>query len=77
MCVICNKIMKLNNIVWIFSLFVVDDFKLYVALGNVGGHALFASMSQLEVLWQNEIIIAQMLETMLEKFTNPPTSVSM
>ena len=69
--------MKLNNIVWIFSLFVVDDFKLYVALGNVGGHALFASMSQLEVLWQNEIIIAQMLETMLEKFTNPPTSVSM
>ena len=69
--------MTLNNIACIFSLFVITDIKLYGAPSNVGGHTLFASLSQIEDLWQNEVIIVQMLEQMEEICGNSPTSVNM
>ena len=68
---------KLDTIACIFTLFVVTHIKLYAVLGNLGGHAVFASLSQLEDLWQNEIIIVQILEKMVEMCGNSPTSVNM
>ena len=70
-----NVRVKLNKIAWIYFLCVVHDIELYGALGNVGGHALFASLSQLQDLWHNEIVITQLLENMVEKFEKPPPSV--
>ena len=69
--------MKLHKMAWILSLFVVADIGLYRALGDVGGHTLFAAMSQLKDLWHNEIIIAQILKNMVTKCENSPMSVHM
>ena len=69
--------MKLKTIPWIFFLCVFSDISFNGVLGNVGGHALFASISQLKDLWHNEVIIAHVLERMAEKCENPPTSITM
>ena len=69
--------MKLKIIPWISFLCVIADISFYGVLGNVGGHALFASISQLKDLWHNEVIIAQVLERMVEHCENPPTSITM
>ena len=72
-----NATMKLKMSHWIFFLCVFSDISFYGVLGNLGGHALFASLSQLKDLWHNEVIIAQVLERMAEKCENPPTSITM
>ena len=69
--------MKLKIITWISFLCVFSDISFYAVLANVGGHALFASVSQLKDLWHNEVIIAQVLERMVEHCENPPTSITM
>ena len=72
-----NIRMKHNKMALIFFLYMVTDMKLHGVLCKVGGHALFASLSQLEDLWRNEVIIAQLLENMVEKCKNPPASINM
>ena len=72
-----NVKMKNKMIPWIFFLCVFSDISFYGVFGNLGGHALFASLSQLKDLWHNEVIIAQVLERMAEKCENPPTSITM
>ena len=69
--------MKLKIFPWISFLCVFSNIRFYGVSGNVGGHALFASISQLKDLWHNEVIIAQVLERMAEKCENPPTSITM
>ena len=69
--------MKLKTIPWIFFLCVFSDISFNGVLGNVGGHALFASISQLKDLWHNEVLIAQVLERIVEHCENPPTSITM
>ena len=69
--------MKLKMIPWIFFLCVFSDISVYGVLGNLGGHALFASLSQLKDLWHNEVLIAQVLERIVEHCENPPTSITM
>ena len=69
--------MKLKTIPWIFFLCVFSDISFYGVFGNLGGHALFASLSQLKDLWHNEVSIAQVLERMAEKCKSPPTSITM
>ena len=61
----------------IFILFVFSEIRKYGVMGSVGGHALFASLAQLKVLWQNEIMAAQLLEKIVGKCHNPPTAVKM
>ena len=69
--------MKLKIFPWISFVCVFSDIRFYGVSGNVGGHALFASISQLKDLWHNEVIIAQVLERMAEKCKSPPTSITM
>ena len=69
--------MKLKIIPCISFLCVFSDITFYRVLGNVGGHALFASISQLKDLWHNEVLIAQVLERIVEHCENPPTSITM
>ena len=68
---------KLDMIPSILILCVFSDVRLYGALGNMGGNALFASLFQLKDLWHNDIIITQLLEKIVDKFENPPDSIAM
>ena len=72
-----NVKMRLKMSHWILFLCVFSDISFYGVLANVGGHALFASVSQLKDLWRNEVMIAQVLERMVEHCENPPTSITM
>ena len=67
--------MKLKIIPWIFFLYVFSGISFCGVFGNFGGHALFASLSQLKDLWHNEVIIVGVLERMVEKCRNPPNSI--
>ena len=69
--------MKNSIISWTIFLCMILDITFYGALGNVGGHALFASLSQLKDLWINDVNIVQMLSRMVRKCQNPPTSITM
>ena len=70
--------MTKNNITLrILVLCVFSDVILYGVLGNLGGHALFASLFQLKDLWHNDVIITQILERIAEKCENPPVSITM
>ena len=69
--------MKLKIFPWISFVCVFSDIRFYGVSGNVGGHALFASISQLKDLWHNEVLIAQVLERIVEHCENPPTSITM
>ena len=44
-------------------------------LANVGGHALFASLSQLEDLWYNEIRTVHLIEELSKHSEDPPDSL--
>ena len=73
-----NKAMTKNNItLGILVLCVFSDVRLYGVFGNLGGHALFASLFQLKDLWHNDVIITQILERIAEKCENPPVSITM
>ena len=69
--------MKLKIFPWISFVCVFSNIRFYGVSGNVGGHALFASISQLKDLWHNEVLIAQVLERIVEHCENPPTSITM
>ena len=68
---------KLNVVPCILFLCMFTDVRFFGALGNLGGHALFASLFELKALWHYDIIITQLLETIIEKCENPPISVTM
>ena len=46
-------------------------------LANVGGHALFASLSQLKDLWYNEIRTVHLIEALLNHSEKPPDSLNL
>ena len=58
---------KIKSCYHIWILIVVNcavDESHYV-LGDIGGHAIFASLSQLDMLWHNEIKIAKSIEKLV------------
>ena len=44
------------------------------AKGKFGGHDLFASLAQLEILWNNERDIVIVMERIADKWTDCPES---
>ena len=44
-------------------------------LAKTGGHALFASLSQLEDLWYNDIRAVHLMESLLNNSEDPPDSL--
>ncbi len=42
---------------------------------DVGGHDLFSSLAQLEVLWKNDVKIVETMENMAEKLENASMAI--
>ena len=47
----------------------------YPVFGDVGGHDLFTSLTQLEILWHNEIKVVGLMEKMIQKMSRTPKAI--
>ena len=66
--------LSVQSISFLFLNFIIPDHPVFT---NVGGHALFASLSQLEDLWYNEIRTVHLIEGLLSHSKDPPDSLNL
>ena len=78
--------MKSHVVVLIFEFVIIMIFSLVSwliliiippnpVLAKTGGHALFASLSQLEDLWYNDVRTVHLMESLLNNSEDPPDSL--
>lgn len=60
-----------------YGVFSITFFIIKLANGDIGGYDLFASNMQLKILWENDIELVNLLESIKEKWKNSPKCFDM
>lgn len=68
---------RIISYICIASLLLCNDNWVYQVLGEVGGHDLFTSLAQLEVLWHNEIKVVSLMERIIKKMDSAPSALKL
>ena len=61
------RLNRINPCIFIAGLLLCNDNWMYQVFGKWGGHDLFTSLAQLEVLWHNEIKVVGLMEKIIKK----------
>ena len=64
--------LSVQSISFLFLNFIIPDHPVFT---NVGGHALFASLSQLEDLWYDDMRTVHVILELLKQSEGPPESL--
>ena len=66
---------KIQKYIWMTALIVYLQNLMQNMLCSYGGHDLFASMSELENLWQTELEVIDIIENISKRLDHPPKAL--
>ena len=69
--------MKIMTELTHYGVFSITFFIIKLAHCDIGGYDLFASNMQLKILWENDIELVKLLESIQEKWKNSPKCFDM